>query len=605
MSRKPSSLWAMTEERSERPAVPAGVVPDGTKAGRAGALGVLRSVACSEDLRPEYRVRLTRWKEETKRPDTTGEGRCTYPVVSALRCRQTPLFMRGGSRESGSGGVVVAPKPCGTSWCTDCGSSNRRATLSGVETYDPPADERWYMLRLTMPERVKTREGVREFGNLVQRWMRSATRTDHGRPWASAAWMVLEVVPKPEEQGRGVPCPCSFGTGRRTRSVREALAAALAGDDGPGNLHADILADELQVLEETAEGLRWVDGKCSVCRGAGMVPVCHVHAHVVVTARAFWWGADLDMESAAAGAMLEGKTETALALRRGAYRPCPGGGGFVAWARSFGLGNVHVDEVRGGRAGAAAYLGKVCDYAGKLVDGGKLEQFARALGLLTGQEPDEEVRSAVLTEARRAWGFTHGATFDGVRTARTAGAAGGRRVSTRDGLVTGAVEREEAEQANKARAARERVAAGNCGRCGRRACSCRSRDVPDELRGVRPSVDLSSLKDEAVRELRPRVVVETERFTSHENLWFPKRDKLPPGEGAGPEARPEAGGVGGVVLRGVGGWWLAAAGNGRGTVTRDGGSLHAWLDAVVPAGIPVVWLDGLTGEVLTDQEQPL
>lgn len=562
--------------------------------GRGGALATLRNVTCGDDLRPEYRVRLRRWKE-TKSTESTGEGRTTNPVFSALTCNQKFLFLRGGSRVGGAGGVVVAPKSCGSSWCVSCAGKARREALSGVETFDPPPGERWYMLRLTMPERVRSREQVREFASTVQRWMRSATRADHGRPWASAAWCVFEVVPKPLELGGEVPCPCVHPTGRRSASAREALTAALDGNAGPGGLFADVLEQELRQQEEVARGLQWVDGRCCVCRGSGFVSVCHVHAHVVVAARPFWWGDETNMESAAAAAELEGRTSLAAGLRAGDYRPCPGGGGFVAWARSFGLGSVHVDEVKAGRAGAAAYLGKVCDYAGKLVDGGKVEEFARALGLLVGTE-DDEVRAACVDEARRAWGFTHGATFDGCKTVRTAGGASGRRVVTRDGLVTGTVPPEEASKVVGGDKARRDAARGLPHRAS-------LLDWPAPL-------DLSTLKVEATAEARPRVVVETVRWTENEletdvpgNLSFPKRDKLPPvGGGRQAGALPE---FGGVALRCLNGWWAAAAGNGRGTVTRDGGALASWLREVVPDGIPVVWLDGVTGEPLTEQEVPL
>lgn len=230
-----------------------------------------------------------------------------------------------------TGDSADAPERCGTAGCVE----DERARLS-------KALVRWSYLKatpgfytfmgtLTSKERITSAEGIEDFRALLKGLFLSAVRAGF---WAGGT-AVLEVVEKPGEQSE-VDCPF------RTLPP-----------------------------EEYTTGRQWsaecAFGTCALCGGSGKLAAGHVHAHVLILARPFWFYSGTP-ETAMDEAIRTGNGKlyaaAELAAREG-FALAPGGVGAADWVQAHGLGQQCDFQIA--RAGAQGYLSKVTKaYLGKI-----------------------------------------------------------------------------------------------------------------------------------------------------------------------------------------------------------------------------------------------
>lgn len=216
-------------------------------------------------------------------------------------------------------GGVKAGASCGARGCLWCHRTKLTQHVEGANLLPRIGDERGYHVRFTPTERAMTREDVADFLRRVRGLLRE-WQQEHG---LGACWWVAEVV---ERDGfSNIECP------RRTKPQGSWLWKY---DQGTRDLvereHARCdLAHELPQAE-----------RCRLCHGTGRLPLVHLHVHVVMWAKPFWFGDSTDP-------------------RASQFHRFRHGEGFAGFYKRHGLGSSRAEKIRT-TAGAIAYISKAC-----------------------------------------------------------------------------------------------------------------------------------------------------------------------------------------------------------------------------------------------------
>lgn len=250
------------------------------------------------------------------RPTGTGRPRVPWAYWRTHECETTTVI-----RRHRTGRVARRPSRCRASGCPTCHAARRASSMAGLDGLTPAPGLRWYLATVTPPVAIRRlgdvpsdtcdRTTVRVQVTEADGRTRTRTRAACGRT------------------GKPGPCDCArrarYGCGpdddpRETRDwyldqlrglIGEAqrqgiwagayvvLEAATGGDRGRGDAsevgcpyRARWWASEPpdvqlrgQELEDACRA-----GVCEVCEGTGRIPGAHLHAHLLLLARPFWYG---------------------------------------------------------------------------------------------------------------------------------------------------------------------------------------------------------------------------------------------------------------------------------------------------------------------------
>lgn len=214
---------------------------------------------------------------------------------------------------------------CGSQGCAECAPSARAASIGSVAELEIEDDYTAFLVTLTPRERVRTGAAYDEFLARVRSVVRSMSRADRGEPIWSGGVVAVEAVPKWGE-GSAVMCP--------VRTIRAP-------------------ATDAKACEARRVCMR--GGACRYCRGRGVLPAVHLHAHLLVVGRRHWYGRGTILD-ALASSDLELRKAGRAAIRAGAVH-CPGGVGLASLVDAAGLGIVDVQRVES-RGAVSRYIGK-------------------------------------------------------------------------------------------------------------------------------------------------------------------------------------------------------------------------------------------------------
>lgn len=186
-----------------------------------------------------------------------------------------------------SGHTCISPIGCRVSGCRVCHSARRFASLEGLRGLRARESHRWYFATLTPPERITTYEER-------DKWLMQLRRT-LGRLQAeghiNGAYVITEATEAVEYRrgGKTVPQGTPGAVARSAPWSRQPCPAREGWWRGQGECARHV-------------GPQWEAscraGHCSICDGRGWLPVAHLHAHVLIVARPFWYGARSLAESA-------------------------------------------------------------------------------------------------------------------------------------------------------------------------------------------------------------------------------------------------------------------------------------------------------------------
>ena len=216
------------------------------------------------------------------------------------------------------GNASIAPR-CGSRACLGCHCCKLTGTMSSALEMDEVEGEQLYSLVMTPKQRVFNRDDVKSFlcgvRETLNRWRRYY---DLGY-----AYWVSECVVKWFEPPTEIPCPVR-------ESVRDGLSAIYS---SMSHYYVEAALAVREVIENCLSG-----GNCPLCRGKGYLPSVHLHVHVAMSTKPFWYG--------------EGPS-TVPGLQDF------GGRGLKGLVDSAGVGFTSVEELRK-KEGIAAYISKAC-----------------------------------------------------------------------------------------------------------------------------------------------------------------------------------------------------------------------------------------------------
>lgn len=218
-------------------------------------------------------------------------------------------------------GKQVKGDRCKSRGCLECHRRSLGKYLLPATDVVRQEGERMYAVVLAPPP-VRTREDVATFLSSVRGMMRDWEQ-QYG---LGASWWVAEVVEKVDDPAfprTEIPCPV-----RTYEPSAEEYA----------RMPKDVAAELRAMHRDCGEG-----GECHLCDGTGYLPGVHLHVHVAVVCRAFWFGTG-ESPPPPSGA---DKWEDFGGL---------GWGGFVK-KHEVGVGRVEPLRTRGGLGG---YLTKAC-----------------------------------------------------------------------------------------------------------------------------------------------------------------------------------------------------------------------------------------------------
>ena len=168
-------------------------------------------------------------------------------------------------------GSMIAGR-CGSRGCLDCYPRKLRQWTQTAMTVKRKRGEQMYGLVIT-DTKVKTRQDVDLFLKRVRKVMKAWERSSAG---LGAAWWVAECTIDWEAPPTEIPCPvsCSPLPEEATKEYSQHSQRVLHGISG-GHGHAP-----------TPE----IPFQCPYCRGRGLLPSVHLHAHVAALSSPFWYG---------------------------------------------------------------------------------------------------------------------------------------------------------------------------------------------------------------------------------------------------------------------------------------------------------------------------
>lgn len=158
-------------------------------------------------------------------------------------------------------GVSVAAR-CGSRGCLPCFQSKLRKWTQTAMIVKKRHGEGMYGIIVTPKVSVDSPEDVDSFLSNVRKMLKSWERSVAS---LGAAWFVAECVVDWEKPPTSIPCP-----------VLESIP--------------DTLEKYTHAARETIEGISQHGENCPYCRGRGVLPSVHLHAHIAMMSKAFYWG---------------------------------------------------------------------------------------------------------------------------------------------------------------------------------------------------------------------------------------------------------------------------------------------------------------------------
>jgi hypothetical protein len=205
---------------------------------------------------------------------------------------------------------------CGSRACLKCHRKKLTKSLSVIGELKKYPKSTMYSLVFTPKERIKNHEDVdnflRDFRAMLRKWQRT-----HGMHFG---YWVAETVVKDEEPPTEIICPIRTGNTPRPTTITN------------------------DIFQTCVEG-----GDCIICKGKGYLPSTHLHIHLVICCKSFYFG--------------EGEIPEHLKPRR--YHDF-GGDGFYGFVHQFdNLGKFECQIIKD-RKGMGEYIAKAClVYLGK------------------------------------------------------------------------------------------------------------------------------------------------------------------------------------------------------------------------------------------------
>ena len=288
---------------------------------------------------------------------------------------------------------------CNTSGCLTCDRTRLRKVVAPLRVYQTDVSVSWHLLTLTSPRPVASPEDVVAFLAQLRQTVAGAMR----QGWLLGGSYVVECTPM--------------------KSVPEGVVGSISCP------HRGELPDDTELSSEEQDDIKSARikarlckaGNCDLCGGTGMLPVGHVHAHLVCCSRGrVHFSSDDGSGRETARAQEMGHRFLALPFammrapcahrRREGDPPCPVHGavlhdgcaawsdvdhdrgdqpgwelqhggmpcGLLAWAAAWGWGRVRDDVLQSGQA-AAVYVSKaVKDYVAKGVKAASTEALYQA-----------------------------------------------------------------------------------------------------------------------------------------------------------------------------------------------------------------------------------
>ena len=158
-------------------------------------------------------------------------------------------------------GVSIAAR-CGSRGCLPCFQSKLRKWTGTAMIVKKRHGEGMYGIIVTPETPVQTPEDVDAFLSNVRKMLKSWERSVTS---LGAAWFVAECVVDWEKPPTSIPCPVL--------------------ESSP-----DTLEKYTTAAKETIENLSQHGKNCPYCRGRGVLPSVHLHAHIAMMSKAFYWG---------------------------------------------------------------------------------------------------------------------------------------------------------------------------------------------------------------------------------------------------------------------------------------------------------------------------
>lgn len=192
-----------------------------------------------------------------------------WPWWKVYECGSRHRWVKWSSNAGKTVEETKACERCGTAGCHECWPKRRDRALAFMDDVTLPDGRGAYMFTATPFERIRTSEELDAFLDQLRGVLRAAMRTDvREDPFWDGATVVLEVVPHPEDGLSEFVCP-------HRRPIP---------DDEPGRPTPKWATHARAIARDCERGM------CMLCRGKGVLPVGHVHAHCLVVARPFWYG---------------------------------------------------------------------------------------------------------------------------------------------------------------------------------------------------------------------------------------------------------------------------------------------------------------------------
>ena len=159
---------------------------------------------------------------------------------------------------------------CGSRGCLECNQISLRKWSGTSAILRRHPGEKMYGIILTPPNRVKHQSDVSDFLRGVRKVFRSWERSSAG---LGALYWVAECVVKWDEDPTEIQCPVQL----KTPTMKETTAMTESAKERI-----------LEAITDCKDG-----GNCPYCRGRGVLPSVHLHAHAVAITKPFLYSQNI------------------------------------------------------------------------------------------------------------------------------------------------------------------------------------------------------------------------------------------------------------------------------------------------------------------------